>query len=165
MSPLTQSTDPDIVAMLLEDHQNTAAIFARFDDTPLDQRGAYFAEFVSVLLGHEAAEEKVVYPALRSVIHSVDLHSKALLDERVFEGSENEVLLKELGQMDPASAAFAGSFAELRDYVLEHAEREEQTVFPLLDRFAESIDRGTMGSHYIKAKGVVPVTRHPGHPW
>lgn len=165
MSPLIHTTDPDIVTMLLEDHRNTEAVLDRFKDTLPEQRADYFAEFVPMLLGHEVAEEGVVYPALRSVMHSVEIAEKAAITASISEGSEIEERLKEMESMDPAGAQFAAAFAALSSYVIEHAKREEQTVFPLLDRYADVLDRGAMGSRYIKAKRVSPVTRPLGHPW
>jgi len=159
-APNTQPIETDIAELLLADHRHAEALLHRFDETANAKRGEYFAGLVPILVGHEVAEEEIVYPALRSV----DPRVSSILDARIAEQAEAEELLKSMEEMDAESALFATSFAELRAAVLEHVEREERTVLPLLDEFADTLDRATMGTRYRKAKAVAPTHPHPHAP-
>lgn len=159
-APATQSIEVDIKAMLLTDHRHAESLLQRFGEIPVTERRNYFSGLVPILVGHEVAEEEIVYPPIRWV----DPRAGSMLDERIAEQREAEELLKELEQLDPETAKFADSFAELRESVLAHAKREERTVFPLLDELADTVDRTTMGVRYVKARNAAPTHPHPRAP-
>lgn len=157
---MTQSTVHDIKASLLSDHRAVEAEFDRYDKLTADQRSEYFCALVPVLVAHEVAEEEILYPAIRRV----DKQAEAVVDERIAEQSEAEELLKKMEKLDPPSAEFDISFKKLRAAVLEHAQSEEKTVFPLLDQHDGAFDRGRMGELYQKAKDIAPTHPHPHAP-
>jgi hemerythrin superfamily protein len=150
----------DVLAAIKADHNAVEALLARFEGTPITQRGDYFCEVTHMLVGHEIAEEMVVYPAVR---RASDAGGK-VADERIHEQSEAEQMLSELEKFSPESAEFTSTFKRLSQAVLEHAQAEESTVFPLLEQSIPAAERETMGDRYQKAKSTAPTHPHPHAP-
>jgi hemerythrin superfamily protein len=148
----------DIVNLLKSDHLAAKALLQQFD-TPAQSREEYFCEVVQTLVGHEVAEELVVYPALRR-----DPGGDSVAQARLAEQSEAEELLSDMESDDPASAEFSQKFIKLRDAVLAHAEAEEVTVFPLLEQSTTADQRAELGARYAKAKDRAPTHPHPHAP-
>jgi hemerythrin superfamily protein len=150
----------DILVLLERDHRAAEALLHRFDDISLTGREEYFCEVVHTLVGHEVAEEMVVYPTVKEEAPN----GSQVADARLAEQAEAEELLAEMEKLDPASAAFAGKFHKLRDAVLGHAEAEESTAFALLKDSTTGQRREELGVRYEKAKGSAPTHPHPHAP-
>ncbi|HUJ64696.1 MAG TPA: hemerythrin domain-containing protein, partial [Acidimicrobiales bacterium] len=145
---------------MLEDHQKAKALLTAFDDLPAPQRGDGFCELVQMLVGHEVAEEEVLYPVVRKYVDGGD----ELADERISEQSQAEQELAGMEKADPQSVQFMERFVALRDAVLEHADAEEQSVFPLLATSVEPSELEALGTRYQKAKDAAPTHPHPHAP-
>jgi hemerythrin superfamily protein len=150
----------DIHALLVADHRQIAALFDDYDHVTPSERGTHLQAIVPVLVGHEMAEEEIVYPALRSV----DLDARTAVRYRIQEQAVVEQMLKELEAMEPESSEFDTLFQRLRLAVRIHAEQEETTMFPLLERYADRLDRPTMGSRYRAVRASAPTHPHPSAP-
>jgi hemerythrin superfamily protein len=148
----------DIVTLLKTDHETAKALLQRFDSLSGDREG-YFCEVVHTLVGHEVAEELVLYPIVREIPTG-----DAVADSRIAEQAEAEQLLADMESDDPSSVEFIQKFYKLRSAVLEHAEAEESTVFPLLEQNTSTQQRAEMGSRYSKAKDRAPTHPHPHAP-
>jgi hemerythrin superfamily protein len=120
----------------------------------------YSCELVHTLVGHEVAEELVVYPTVREEAPNC----AQVADARLAEQAEAEGLLAEMEKLDQASATFASKFQTLRDAVLRHAEAEESTAFELLKQSTTMKEREVMGGRYQKAKDAAPTHPHPDAP-
>lgn len=150
----------DILTLLRRDHEVAESLLQRFDGLAAGGRDEYFCEVVHTLVGHEVAEEMVLYPTIR---HEGSTGGD-VADARLAEQAQAEELLAEMEHDDTSSAAFAGKFTKLRKSVLDHAKAEESTVFPLLESSTSSEDRQELGSRYIKAKDRAPTHPHPHAP-
>ncbi len=150
----------DVLQLLKEDHQAAEKLLARFEEVAPADRGDYFCEVVHTLVGHEVAEELVVYPDLRQSSGQGD----QVADARLREQAEAEEVLARLEHVDPVSAEFAETFRQLRQEVLAHAQAEEATVFPLLEGATDAEQRQALGEHYQKAKESAPTHPHPHSP-
>lgn len=149
----------DAIALLLQDHRQVEELFAQLEGRP-DQWGERFGELTETLVRHEVAEETAIYPVVRSVIIGGD----RLADERIAEQSEAEELLKAMEKTSPDRTEFASQLATLRAAVLQHAAREEETVFgPLGDALSQG-DRAALGDRYLDAKSAAPTHPHPHAP-
>ena len=149
-----------LLELLLADHEEAKSQLARFDDLPVENREEPFWELVATLVKHEVAEEEVLYPAVRKYVEGGD----DLAGERIAEQSAAESLLVQMERELRTAVTFMQSFSNLRDAVLEHAEAEEQTVFPQL---AQTLDREKLvelGKRYQKAKASAPTHPHPHAP-
>lgn len=150
----------ELVALLLADHQEVQRLLEAFDAAPASGRSEAFCEIVHTLVGHEIAEEEVVYPALRRAAAD----GEAIADERIAEQSEAEELLKEMERTPVESPEFTTMFQKLRTAVLHHAEAEEQTAFPALSTNVTPDQLRQLGSRYEKAKSMAPTHPHPHAP-
>jgi len=150
----------DILTELLADHRAVEDMFDRWHRTAVDDRAEYFCELVPMLVGHEVAEEMVVFPALRGRDELVG----PVVDVRLAEQAAAEQVLSAMEGMDPRSQEFAEAFGHLRVAVLQHAGREEVEVFPLFDRYQDTLDRPTLAIRYTKAKEAAPTHPHPHAP-
>ena len=149
----------DLVEVLLEDHKAAKALLARVGAVGEDQ-SALFDELVHDLVGHEVAEEEIVYPALRAEVPSGD----ALAEPRIAEQQKAEELLAKMEGMDRSGADFAQSLAHLRDEVLAHAQAEETEVFPELRQHLSDERSAVLATAYRTAKATAPTHPHPHAP-
>lgn len=150
----------NVIDHLVEDHNRIKRLFSEFDSADGSRRPELFSTIVAELARHESAEEEVVYPVLRKEVGEGD----ALADARISEENEAKEALAELEEIGVGNADFDVKFTALRDDVLEHAEREEQDVFPAL-RAAVSADRlQEMGKWVERAEATAPTHPHPDAP-
>jgi len=153
-------TEATLLELLLRDHQKAKGLLEAFDDLPVSSRNEAFCQITYTLVGHEVAEEEVLYPAVREHIPNGD----ELAGVRIEEQAAAEELLATMEKQDPESIDFMASFANLRDAVLEHAEAEEQAVFPPLASALDSDELRQLGERYEKAKASAPSHPHPHAP-
>ncbi|MGH9092462.1 MAG: hemerythrin domain-containing protein [Acidimicrobiales bacterium] len=150
----------DVLTLLTQDHQAAEALLQGFDDTVPADRAEYFCEVAHTLVGHEVAEELVVYPALRAGSEK----SEEITEARLGEQAQVEQTLAELEDLDPQSGAFTNKFKKLRDAVVAHAKAEESTAFPLLKQATTAQQRKELGDRYQKAHDTAPTHPHPHAP-
>jgi hemerythrin superfamily protein len=154
----TNGFGTDLIDLLLEDHKAAEALLAKVGQTGEDQ-SALFDELVHDLVGHEVAEEEIVYPAVRSLPEG-----DAVAAPRIVEQQKAEELLTKMEGMDRSSAEFADSLAHLRDEATAHAKAEEAEVFPLLRQNLTEDRLLHLGQAYKMAKAVAPTHPHPHAP-
>ena len=99
----------DVLTLLKNDHQAVERLLGRFDDLPIASRDEYLCEVVHTLVGHEVAEERVVYPAIREE----GLAGNEVADARLAEQAEAEQLLADMESQESASGAFTAKFKKL----------------------------------------------------
>ncbi|HWD54097.1 MAG TPA: hemerythrin domain-containing protein [Acidimicrobiales bacterium] len=157
---MTDIRTVDIVDLLSRDHQEAKQLLEQITGAPASAREDLFWELVPELVRHEVAEEVVVYPTIRAKAPDGD----AEVEPRLKEQREAEAMLADLEKLDPTSPEFATKLAELRDDVLDHAQAEEQNIFPLLRALEHDDDRRQLGARYEKAKTSAPTHPHPHAP-
>ena len=138
----------DVLTMLKQDHRAAEALLQRFDSTAESQRDEYFCEVVQTLVGHEVAEEVVVYPAMRTAPEG-----DAVADARLSEQAEAEEVLAKMEGMDSKSGEFVATFNQLRDAVIAHASAEEASAFPLLKAATTEAERVELGGQVPEGQG------------
>jgi hemerythrin superfamily protein len=159
-APGREQSEIDIVAALAADHRHVATLLDELVHAPEAARAARFGVLVTTLVAHEVAEEEILYPAIRSV---APLAGEEVA-ERLHEQSDATVLLQAMERHDPSGEAFAAALEALQAAVTEHAQREEQTMFPLVVAHDNALDRVTMGVRYEMAKAAAPTHPHPHLP-
>ena len=155
----------DVVAVLTSQHDRARAILAELHESVAvvaeltrDMAGP-FRELVQLLVAHEAAEELVVYPTLRT-----KLEEGRLAEARMAEEHEAKHLLAKLEKMAPAFFDFPDELTEFEAKILAHAEQEEQTVFPLLEQRLSSAERQKMASDFLYVAAKAPSHAHAHSP-
>ena len=154
------STSVDIIDLLAADHALLEQLLAELNETPAIERGSGFRELVRTIVVHEAAEEMVVYPAVRADAPDGDI----LADERIEEQAAAEQMLLKMSRIDPASPEFTVWLAQLGDAVLAHARAEERDIFPMLGAAKNKLAREELGVLYRQAKERAPSRPHPHLP-
>lgn len=157
--PVTTMSTTDVVELLLADHEAAKALLSRFEGIAPTERSGYFCEVVTELVGHEVAEEQVVYPIIRRAPGG-DQEA----DTRIAEQAKAEEILADMEKMDPSSTEFATRFISLRQAVLAHASSEEASTFPLLREMEDAESRVALGGRYEHTKSKAPTHPHPHAP-
>jgi hemerythrin superfamily protein len=157
---MAETRTGDIVDLLSQDHEEAKQLLNQITSAAPDARNDLFWELVPALVRHEVAEEVVVYPTIRSEAPDGD----AEVEPRLKEQQQAEEMLSSMEELDPASDEFGQKLRQLRDDVLEHAEAEEQNIFPLLRALEHEEERAELGARYEKAKASAPTHPHPNAP-
>jgi hemerythrin superfamily protein len=151
---------PDVVALLLKDHDEARALFTKVQTTSGETQREAFRELVLELVRHETAEQEVVYPQVRTEI----LGGDELTDTRRREEEEATQLLAELEKLEVGGAEFNKKFTKLRENVLAHANAEETEVFPRLAVMKDEDRLKAMARLLELAKKTAPTHPHPNVP-
>ena len=151
----------DVVTILTGQHQRSRALLADLHesvavvaDLTQDMAGP-FRDLVGLLATHEAAEELVVYPRLRTRLEEGRLADACLAEEH-----EVKQLLAKLEKMAPAFFAFPAALAEFEQKLLAHAEHEERAVFPMLRDGLPAAERQELGGNFLHAAARAPWHAH-----
>jgi len=123
-------------AILRDDHRKVKDLFSQYeqlgDEGAADSRLELFQQIRRELIIHSDVEEEIFYPAIESLGSK---HGEAR--ERVLEAREEHqgirTLLDELGELQPDNEEFDDRMKALIESVSEHADREEEEIFPFFD--------------------------------
>ncbi|KAA0112315.1 hemerythrin domain-containing protein [Mycolicibacterium sp. P1-5] len=117
-----------------------------------------FVDLRQLLAVHETAEEMVVHPRVRNEVADGD----SIVDARLAEEHEAKQQLSALEKMDIDSKEFLDELTKFRDAVIEHAEREENEEFNLLQKELDAPDLERMAGAVRAAEAIAPTRPHPG---
>jgi hemerythrin-like domain-containing protein len=152
----------DVVTILNAQHERSRALLADLHESVAvvaelsgDMAGL-FRELVGLLATHEAAEELVVYPRLRTRLEEGRLAEACLAEEH-----EIKRLLARLEKMAPGFFAFPGALAEFEEKLVTHIEHEERAVFPLLEHGLPQTERQELGDNFLHVAARAPEHAHP----
>jgi hemerythrin superfamily protein len=158
-------TGDDVVTVLTGQHQRARALLAELHESVAvvaeltrDMAGP-FRELVELLVSHEAAEELVVYPAVRSELEEGRLAEACLAEEH-----EAKQLLARLEKIAPGFFGFPDALVEFEDRLLAHAEHEEQAVFPILTERLPAARRQELADNFAHAAARAPWHAHAHSP-
>jgi hemerythrin superfamily protein len=149
----------DLISLLSQDHEAITERFSELGQADPVLRGQLFWELMDQLVRHEVAEEVVVYPALRH-----EPGGDVIAQARLQEESEAEGMLARLEKLDPTTEEFRGAIKDLESVVLDHAQKEEAEVFPLLAANEESGYLALLGQKFKGEKLAAPNHPHPHAP-
>jgi iron-sulfur cluster repair protein YtfE (RIC family) len=156
---MTIAPADDVVSLMIQDHQAVKDTFAAFESTPPESRAGLFRTLTEQMVRHEIAEEVVVYPLLRKLPGGDEL-----ADRRIAEEAAAEQQLAHMEKLDAATEEFMGAIHDLKTAVLDHAQKEENEVFPLLKRHDDNGQLLLLGQKYKGAKLEAPTHPHPHTP-
>jgi hemerythrin superfamily protein len=106
---------------LAEQHGEVSAMLKRLQDRP-EKKAELWPEIRRELISHERAEMREIYPVLRQ--HA---QTRALAEHHDQEAAELERLIERL---DVETGDWQALFAQLVDAVVNHANEEENQIFP-----------------------------------
>jgi hemerythrin superfamily protein len=148
----------DVVAFLVNQHQQIKDLFAQVSTSRGDERQQAFTALRRLLAVHETAEEEVVHPRARKELSD----GEEVVDARLQEENEAKQTLATLESLDIDSTEFEKLFQELQADVLNHAAAEEQQEF---GRLADELDPDQlerMRRAVELAEATAPTRPHPG---
>lgn len=154
-----ESTTGDVVDLLLAQHQEARQLFSAIHGAAGDRAEA-FQCLVRLLAVHETAEEEVVYPALKSI----GPEGERIAEARKAEESEAKTELAQLEKIGVDGPGFDEQLGVFRMNVLQHAQREEEEVFPLLRGSLEPEKLEKMRAALERAERMAPTHPHPHGP-
>lgn len=118
----------DPIQMLIEDHRQVDQLFEQFEQTSSPQEREQIAQRVFKALAiHGILEKQIFYPA---VAKKGDVDDKELVDHSYHDHAEVEQLIGQLKAMAPTDSDYESTFMELKQHVQEHANEEEEDMFP-----------------------------------
>lgn len=150
----------DLVASLLQDHEEVRQLFRKIAASTGDEREHAFGTLRAELVRHEVAEEEIVRPLTKRYIAD----GEQIAGARIEEESQAEKLLAELEKVDVGTAEWQALFANLESAVLEHAANEEAVEFPALQGAVDEEELQSRAKTFETAKKMAPTHPHPGTP-
>ena len=155
----------DVVGVMTSQHDRVRALLAELHETVVavaDITGDMaepFGELVRLLVAHEAAEELVVYPTMKT-----KLEQGRLVEERMAEEHEAKQMLARVEKLAAGFFEFPAALAEFEAKILAHAEQEEKTVFPLLEQGLPADERRALAADFHYAAAKAPSHAHAHSP-
>lgn len=148
----------DVVAFLVNQHQQIKDLFQQVSESTAEQRKEPFTALRRLLAVHETAEEEVVHPRARQELADGD----DIVDARLQEENEAKHKLATLENLDVAGAEFEKLFQELQADVLNHAAAEESEEFARLADELDADQLQRMRRAVELAEANAPTRPHPG---
>lgn len=109
------------IEFLIRQHREIEELFVKLEGAA--EVESLLEDLARKLSGHMAIEEEVFYPA----VYEVDCEE---LHHAMEEHDEAKVVLDDLMDMNPGSARFKTTLADLRKQVMHHVREEERDLFP-----------------------------------
>jgi hemerythrin superfamily protein len=141
----------DVVSTIREQHAQARQLIGTIKAAAPEARATPFGELAEMLHAHEAAEQSVVYPALRELGDE----GERVVQQRISEEEQASQVLAELEASDPSTPAFEESFVAFSGDVEQHARNEEAEVLPLLEKFDDA-RRTELGDAFASQTGTAP---------
>jgi hemerythrin superfamily protein len=138
----------DVIDLILADHRLFEELLRALRDSSSDRDEVRWA-LSAVLVAHAEAEERYVYPKLRTR-HAVGEHEAEHGEEEHAEG--HEALLKVLELKGTDTQAFSDAVEELSGTINHHLAEEELTILnPARDEVGPQV-RAELGREFLKER-------------
>jgi hemerythrin superfamily protein len=153
-------TTTDAVSFLLQQHNEVKRLFGEMGTATGESKKDLFQCLVRLLAVHETAEEEVIYPTIRASVEK----GSDLVSPRLEEEDKAKKALSELEKVGVDAPEFDQKFSTLKGEVLEHAEHEEQEIFPALRNNVSAEQLQKLGTALEAAEKMAPTHPHPHAP-
>lgn len=161
---------PDVFQVLKQDHDEVKAMLARLEEGQTAVTGAtaeqlahrqQLAEEVIIEESrHEAVEQQYFWPAVRQL----GFDGERVADEAMEQEQEGELVLHELGKLDPDDLRFEELLTGFTSAARAHILFEEAHAWPLLRASITAEQAAHLGDRITKAKKLAPTRPHPHTP-
>jgi hemerythrin superfamily protein len=149
--------------VLTKDHREVEALFRRYErlgGKAEKSKRTIVRKLVEELSKHAAAEEQVLYPAMRSMLPD----GATLQEEGIEEHQTVKELLVDLDRLSPGDEEFDPKMRALMESVRHHVKEEESEMLPKLADAAGREQLISMGKMIEGAKKIAPTRPHPHAP-
>ncbi|MGB3262954.1 MAG: hemerythrin domain-containing protein [Microcoleus sp.] len=138
----------NIVEIITMDHRKVDTLFMEIEKTDDPQKlQEFFGQIYKDLSVHAEAEEKIVYPAVRSYYTDTQ--------ELYNEQAEMKQMLSKIKAMSPSSADFKAQITQLKTAVQDHVKQEEGDMFPQIRRNLSEAQMEQMATQFKEAKSTI----------
>jgi hemerythrin superfamily protein len=141
----------DALTLLKSDHRKVERLFARYPSAN-GNKGDIVREITRELTAHMDAEERELYPLLRTSIED----GESLMDDAVKEHAEARSLLADLGRGEEGSFDMDAKVATLRRAIEHHVSDEENKIFPKARQAFGKTRLMEIGSRLARAEQAAP---------
>jgi len=149
---------PDVTTIIENDHREVEGLFAQYFVAANPQAKDQVVDQIRLALApHAAAEEILVYPAVRGAVGD----GKEQADHAIDEHQEIKRLLSEVDKMSADDPQRDERVRQLQQAVDHHVQEEESTVLPSLRAGLDDQRREQMGDLFQKMKPLLPTHPHP----
>lgn len=132
--------------LLIADHNRVRGLFARFqaaiDADRTDEAATLAVDIFRELEVHTTIEEQTFYPR----VHDLTEEVAEVVDEGIEEHHVVDVLMEEIGRLDPEDDQWKAKMTVLIENVEHHAEEEESELFPTVRSNMAAADLDQLGS-------------------
>jgi hypothetical protein len=157
----TAGTEPDVVDILTNDHQDMVDLISRIEGTPDAAARRDLADTViAEVMRHAVAEEMYVYPVVEEHVPN----GKEEVEHDKGEHAEIVEIMKRLEGVDAQEPRFLEIVRELDGKLRHHANDEESEQFPQLRAHIPTDQLIDLGKKVQNAKKVAPTRPHPSAP-
>ena len=141
-------TTRDAVALLKEDHQTVAGLFAAYDKARGDGRKKSLAEQIcKELTVHATIEEEIFYPACEGKVED------DLLKEAYVEHDSDKLLIAEIAKGGPDDDYYDAKVTVLQEQIEHHVEEEEKRMEGLFAQARKAgLDMDALGAEMAARK-------------
>ncbi len=153
----------DVIALLKQDHRTLLNLFSRFERGGPGRSATkhrLVEQIVELLSRHSAAEEQLVYPALREKEKALSLNVLVALEEH----HAAKLLLLEIDRLKPNAERFFAKVKVLGEIIESHIREEEAVLLPRLRKVFGPAELEGLGAHVAEAKRAAPTHPHPRAP-
>jgi hemerythrin superfamily protein len=149
---------PDVTQIIENDHREVERLFADyFAAAGNDDKDRIVDEIRLALAPHSAAEEILVYPAVRRSVEDGKDQARHSIDEH----QEIKRLLAEVDKMSSGDAERDATLRALQQAVEHHVQEEEGIVLPSLRSALDAKRLDQMGELFQTMKPLLPTRPHP----
>lgn len=141
----------DIAQIIASDHRKVEELFDQLESSQGDRRHLV-AQVISELSAHAAAEEQLLYPAVRDMVPG----GGRIADEATAEHKAMKQQLAKLEQGQPGDLEFENALTALIDAVRTHVPKEENELLPALRIVIGQDKMEELGKIFEEIKGTVP---------
>ncbi len=148
---------PDITTIIENDHREVERLFDAYRTGPAADQQGVVDQLRVTLSHHAAAEEILVYPAVRRATGAGDQQADHSIDEH----QEIKRLLADVDDLSADDPAQSSKIAELERAVSHHVQEEESVVLPALRGGTDPERLERMGELFEDIKPLLPTRPHP----
>jgi hemerythrin superfamily protein len=151
----------DVITIIKQDHRQLDQTFASYKKaSDAAEKDRLVKDMTSALAKHAAAEEILVYPALRRAEGAG--HEAA--EEAIDEHQQIKRILADLDGLAGDDRQQKAKVTELERAVKHHVQEEEKELLPKLAAATEPRRLDQMGSAFERMKPLLPTRAHPNVP-
>jgi hemerythrin superfamily protein len=149
---------PDVTTIIENDHREVERLFAAYaSDASPDGKSDLLDQIRLALAPHAAAEEILVYPAVRQAAEDGSEQARHAIDEH----QEIKRLLSEVDKMTADDPGRDAKVLELQQAVDHHVQEEEGELLPTLRTGLDADRLERMGELFEQMKPLLPTHPHP----